>query len=73
LSGYRKLPPSEDDIRVYYAADIPVHFSDGTSSHYAVIVVPLAKMGHTEAASATGDAIRRWRPQYVLLVQRFSA
>ena len=67
LPGYRKLRPSEDDIRVYYAADIPVHF-DGTSSHYAVIVVPLAKMGHTEAASATGDAIRRWRPRYVLLV-----
>ena len=56
LPGYRKLPPSEHDIRVYYAADILVRFSDGTSASYSAIVVPLARMGHTEAASATGDA-----------------
>jgi nucleoside phosphorylase len=32
------------------------------------VVLPLARMGHTEAAGATGDAIRRFRPRYVLLV-----
>jgi nucleoside phosphorylase len=68
LPGHRKLPPSEDDIRVYYEAEVPVRFSDGTSSSYSVVAVTLAKMGHTEAASATGDAIRRWRPRFVLLV-----
>jgi len=68
LPGHRKLPPAEDDIRVYYAADIPVRFPDGTEARYAITVVPLAKMGHTEAASATGDAVRRWQPRYVVLV-----
>jgi formylglycine-generating enzyme required for sulfatase activity/nucleoside phosphorylase len=68
LPGHDKLPLTEKDIRVYYAADIPVHFPDGKDSQYSIIVVPLARMGHTEAANATGDAIRRWRPRYVLLV-----
>jgi nucleoside phosphorylase len=68
LPGYRKLPPSEDDIRVYYVAQIPGCFPDGRPVTYSVAVLPLARMGHTEAASATGDAIRRFRPRYVLLV-----
>jgi nucleoside phosphorylase len=68
LAGFRQLPPCEQDIRVYYAAETPVVFSDGSRSQYSVIVVPLANMGHTEAATATGDALRRWRPRFVLLV-----
>jgi nucleoside phosphorylase len=32
------------------------------------VVLPLAGMGHTQAASACGDAIRRFAPRYVLLV-----
>ncbi len=68
LPGYRKLPPSEDDIRVYYAAEIPARFPDGRPVTYSAVVLPLARMGHTEAASATSDAIRRFRPRYVLLV-----
>jgi nucleoside phosphorylase/tetratricopeptide (TPR) repeat protein len=68
LPGHRKLPPSEDDIRVYYIAEVPARFPDGRPVTYSVVVLPLARMGHTEAASATGDAIRRFRPRYVLLV-----
>ena len=67
LPGHRQLPPSKEDIRVYYAADIPVSFPGGSQSRYSVVVAPLAKMGHTEAATATGDALRRWQPRYVFV------
>jgi nucleoside phosphorylase len=68
LPSPRRLPPSEDDIRVYFGAQLPVTFSDGSSGAYSVIVLNLLNMGRVEAATATGDAIRRWRPRYVLLV-----
>jgi nucleoside phosphorylase len=68
LPGHRRLPPSDDDIRVYYAAEIPAHFPDGQPVTYSAVVLPLAGMGHTQAASACGDAIRRFAPRYVLLV-----
>lgn len=68
LPGHRKLPPNDDDIRVYYAAEIPAHFPDGQPVTYSAVVLPLAGMGHTQAASACGDAIRRFAPRYVLLV-----
>lgn len=68
LPGYRKLPPCKDDIRVYYAAQVPAQFSDGRSVSYSAVVLPLAGMGHTQAATATADAIRRFQPRYVLLV-----
>ena len=68
LPGHRRLPPSDDDIRVYYAAEIPAHFPDGQPVTYSAVVLPLAGMGHTQAASACGDAIRRFEPRYVLLV-----
>jgi nucleoside phosphorylase len=68
LPGQRKLPPSEHDIRTYYAAEVPVLFPDSTVAQYSVIVLPLARMGNTDATSATSDAIRRWQPRYVLLV-----
>ena len=31
-------------------------------------MTPLLGMGRVEAANAAGDAIRRWRPRYILLV-----
>ena len=68
LAGARQLPPTADDIRVYYAADLPVTFPDDTTATYRVVVAPLLNMGRVEAANATGDAIRRWRPRYVWLV-----
>jgi nucleoside phosphorylase/cellulose biosynthesis protein BcsQ len=68
LSGYRRLPPSGQDIRTYYQAEIPVIFPDGTTGIYNVIAMPLLGMGRVQAVVATTDAIRRWRPRYVLQV-----
>jgi nucleoside phosphorylase/ankyrin repeat protein len=68
LPGHKRLPASQEDIRVYYSAEVPVTIADAEAGRYSVVVVPLANMGLTEAANATGDAVRRWRPRYVLLV-----
>jgi nucleoside phosphorylase/ankyrin repeat protein len=68
LPGYKRVPASQDDIRIYYSAEVPVTFADGQVARYSIVVVPLANMGPTEAANATGDAVRRWQPRYVLLI-----
>lgn len=68
LPSARQLPPSADDVRVYFAAELPATFPDGTTCAYRVILVTLLNMGRVEAATAAGDAIRRWQPAYVLLV-----
>ncbi len=68
LSGYRKLAPSPADIRIYYEAELPVTVSDSTSGTYRLIVTSPTSMGRTQAATLVGDALARWRPQYVLLV-----
>jgi nucleoside phosphorylase len=68
LEGAKRLPPTDDDVRVYYSATIPVAFPDETHGRYVAIVTDLLGMGRVEAANAVGDAIRRWRPRYVLLV-----
>jgi nucleoside phosphorylase len=65
LPGWRQLPPTEDDIRVYFEAGLPV---TGSTTVYRVIVLCVQNMGRVEAANATGDAIRRWSPGYVILV-----
>ncbi len=68
LGNYRRIPTSEQDIRVYFGADLPVTFPDGSEASYRIVVMPLLDMGRVEAANATADAIRRWQPRYVLLV-----
>jgi nucleoside phosphorylase len=68
LPGARQLPPTVQDIRVYFSADLPVTSPGGVSGSYKVVVASLVNMGRVEAAHTTGDAIRRWRPRYVLLV-----
>jgi nucleoside phosphorylase/tetratricopeptide (TPR) repeat protein len=68
LPGHRKLPPSREHVWVHYRAEVPVRFPDGARGAYSVVVLPLSKIGHTEAATATVDVIRQWRPRYVLLV-----
>jgi nucleoside phosphorylase len=64
----KRFPPTADDIRVYYPATVPVTFSDGTKSEYRVVLTDLLGMGRLEAANAVGDAIRRWRPKFIILV-----
>ena len=68
LGNCTRVPPTHDDIRVYYAANVPVTFTDGSSANYKVVHTDLLGMGRVEAANAVGDAIRRWRPRYILLV-----
>jgi nucleoside phosphorylase len=64
----KQLPPSDEDIRVYYHSKLPVHLSDGSLGDYDLIVLSLLNMGRVEASTATSDAIRRWQPRFVLLV-----
>jgi nucleoside phosphorylase len=68
LPGYKTLPPSEDDVRCYYAARIDATYSDGSKCAYSVALVSLANMGRVQAAATASDAIRYWRPRYVMLV-----
>lgn len=68
LPGNRRLPPTTDDIRVYYEAEVPAKYPDDSTHQYSIIVLSLLSMGRVEAANAAGDAIRRWHPRYVLLV-----
>lgn len=68
LSGYRKSPPTNDDIRTYFSAELPVTFSDDSTGTYSLRVLCLLGYGRVQAANATNDAIKRWKPRYVLLV-----
>ncbi len=68
LPGHQRLGPSEDDIRTYFSANLPVTFPDGSTGTYNVVVMPLLGMGRVQATTATNDAIRRWKPRYVILV-----
>jgi len=54
--------------RGYYRSDMPVTFADGRIGTYNVVLTSLATMGRVPATATTSDAIRRWRPRYVLLV-----
>jgi nucleoside phosphorylase len=66
LPRCRRIPPSDDDIRVYYEAEVCP--TAGHAAPYRVIVMSLLGMGRVEAATAASDAIRTWRPHHVLLV-----
>lgn len=68
LPGFRRHRPTAHDVRVYFTADVPYTYDDGAGGRYRVALCPLLGMGRVEAAHATGDAIRYWRPRYVLLV-----
>jgi nucleoside phosphorylase len=68
LPGHQRLNPSTADIRTYYLASVPAMLADGAAIDYRVAVTSLLGMGRVQAVVATGDAIRRWRPRYVLLV-----
>lgn len=68
LPSPQRLPPDDQDVRVYYYSDIPTEFPGGGRGSYRVVVTSPLGMGQLEAATATADAIRRWQPRYVLLV-----
>jgi nucleoside phosphorylase/HEAT repeat protein len=68
LPDVKKLPPSEEDVRVYYRSSLPVTFPDKTTSSYDIIVLSLLGMGRVQAVNAAVDSIKRWKPRYLLLV-----
>lgn len=67
LPGFRRLPPDEQDIRIYYEAEVPISDHNGARASYQIIVVSPIGMGRLEAANVTSDSIRRFRPRYVIL------
>jgi nucleoside phosphorylase len=68
LPGRRRVTPTRDDIQIYYSARLPVKIPNKPDSAYRIVVMSLVNMGRVPAATATTDAIRRWKPEYVLLV-----
>ena len=68
LPGYKRLPPSDDVVNVYYAADVLVTFPDNSIGNYKVVIMCLIKMGQTQAALAASEAIRKWQPRHIMLV-----
>jgi len=66
LPNHRKLPPTEDDIRIYYSSELSATFPDGSATTYNVVVVICGK-GRVTATAAVSDAIRRWHPKYIIL------
>ncbi|HRI65660.1 MAG TPA: 5'-methylthioadenosine/S-adenosylhomocysteine nucleosidase [Polyangium sp.] len=65
LPDYVRVPPQRDDIYVYFSADVAT--TDG-AGFYRTVVMPLLGMGRVNAATATADAIKRWRPRHVIVV-----
>jgi 5'-methylthioadenosine/S-adenosylhomocysteine nucleosidase len=65
LPAYAKVAARKDDVHVYFRADLPL----GTGGKaYRLVVLPLLGMGRVNAATATVDALKRWRPRHVVLV-----
>ena len=65
LPEYSRVAPRKDDVHVYFSADLAT--SDGAGG-YRLVVMPLLGMGRVNAATATAEAIKRWRPRHVVLV-----
>lgn len=68
LPPAQQLPPDDEDVRIYYRTSLPVELADGRRGSYRLIVASPLAMGRVDAAILTNDALRRFRPRYVLLV-----
>ena len=68
LPELRRAPPIADDTRVYYRCDLPVTLSNGQRGIYRLATLSLTGMGRVNAATATADGIRLWRPRFLILV-----
>jgi nucleoside phosphorylase len=70
----RKLPkpglvePRLEDTQTYYQCTLDVSTAKGTGHSLRVVILTLLRMGRVPAAIAVANAVRRWRPRYVLLV-----
>ena len=52
LPNYKKLPPTEDDIRVYFNCELSFEYPDGTSGLYSIILLCLLDYGRVQALNA---------------------
>jgi nucleoside phosphorylase len=68
LPRHRRQNPTGNDIHIYYTANLHVKLPNGIAGSYRVAVLSLVNIGRVQAATATNDAIHRWKPRYVLLV-----
>ena len=68
LHGHRKVAPTHADVRVYFEADLQTTGASSAPAVYKIIVGSPLGMGRVNATTIAVDAIRRWRPRYVLLV-----
>lgn len=64
----KKVPPSDDDVRIYYRCEFSFSDSNGDACVYHLVLVPLLDMGRLQASLATTDAIKKWNPNYVILI-----
>ena len=68
LPGAHPADPSSEDVRFFYVAEVPAYPANHAAPPYRVAILTLLNMGRIEAATATGDAIRRCKPHNILLV-----
>lgn len=68
LADWEKVPPDDQDSRVYFRTQLPFTLPNGGAGTYEVVLVPLRDMGTSQGAATTNDAIRRWAPRHTLLV-----
>lgn len=66
--AWRQIPPSPEDVRVYFVAELPITYSDGTVTTSHLVLISLLGMGRVQATVSTADAIRRWHPRKVVMV-----
>ncbi|TWT44967.1 5'-methylthioadenosine/S-adenosylhomocysteine nucleosidase [Phycisphaerae bacterium RAS1] len=68
LPNPRKENPTDEDTRVYWRCTLPIVMPDGAKTRYELAMMTLPNMGRVEAANATNDAIRFWKPRYVMMI-----
>lgn len=68
LPPVQRLPPTDDDVHVYYRTELPVTLSGGATGSYTLILLSIMGMTREKAAIFTTDALHRWHPRYVLLM-----
>lgn len=64
LGSYQTIGQTREDPQVYFESSP----SAGNGTTYGTIVLTLPEIGRVSAAIVAADAIRRWHPEYVLLV-----
>ncbi|MFM9966037.1 MAG: hypothetical protein ACKV2Q_33060 [Planctomycetaceae bacterium] len=64
LENVSRISPSAEDVRVFHQGWLSGHDQQTTPQ---VVVSCVASMGRVKATTTTIDAIRRWKPKYIIL------